>query len=123
MNIGGGEIDQLALDITGSYRARFPVFAQDGPGASRNGMYIVNYHHLQGFRFDATCGWTPPGWSPCAQPTRNALYARMADIVKGHRPASISAGFRHQPLGLRRWCKRRRERIKWRDITQHDSPS
>ena len=53
MSLGGGEIDELALDITGSYRARFPVFAQDGPGASRNGMYVMaNYHHLQGFRFD-----------------------------------------------------------------------
>jgi hypothetical protein len=53
MGIGGGETDQLALDITGSYRARFPLFAQDAPGASRNGMYVVaNYHHLQGFRLD-----------------------------------------------------------------------
>ena len=53
MGIGGGETDQLALEITGSYRARFPIFAQDGPGASRNGMYVMaNYHHLQGFRLD-----------------------------------------------------------------------
>jgi hypothetical protein len=53
LGMGGGETDQLALDITGSYRARFPVFAQDGAGAGRNGMYVVaNYHHLQGFRFD-----------------------------------------------------------------------
>jgi hypothetical protein len=53
MAIGGGETDQLALDITGSYRARFPFFAQDGPETSRNGMYVTaNYHHLQGFRFD-----------------------------------------------------------------------
>jgi hypothetical protein len=54
MGIGGGETNQLALDITGSYRARFPLFGSDGPGASRNGMYVVaNYHHLQGFRYDA----------------------------------------------------------------------
>jgi hypothetical protein len=53
MGIGGGETDELALDVTGSYRARFPFFAQDGPCAGRNGMYVVaNYHHLQGFRFD-----------------------------------------------------------------------
>jgi hypothetical protein len=53
MGLGGGETDQLALDITGSYRARFPLFATDGPGASRNGMYVAaNYHHLQGFRYD-----------------------------------------------------------------------
>jgi hypothetical protein len=53
MGIGGGETDQLAVEITGSYRARFPLFAQDGPGASRNGIYVMaNYHHLQGLRFD-----------------------------------------------------------------------
>ena len=53
LGLGGGEIDQLALDITGSYRARFPLFARDDAGASRNGMYVAaNYHHLQGFRFD-----------------------------------------------------------------------
>ena len=53
LGIGGGETDQLALDITGSYRARFPLFEQDSPGASRNGMYVLaNYHHLQGFRLD-----------------------------------------------------------------------
>src|SRR4029453_13213331 len=28
-------------------------FAQDGPDARRNGMYVMaNYHHLQGFRYD-----------------------------------------------------------------------
>src|SRR5262245_46795148 len=55
MAIGGGETDQLALDITGSYRARFPFFAMGGgPETSRNGMYVMaNYHHLQGFRFDS----------------------------------------------------------------------
>ena len=53
MTIGGGEADQLALDITGSYRARFPIFPQGGPNASRNGLYVLaNYHHLQGFRYD-----------------------------------------------------------------------
>lgn len=53
MGIGGGEIDQLALDITASYRARFPLFVRDDPAASRNGLYVqANYHHLQGFRFD-----------------------------------------------------------------------
>ena len=53
MGVGGGETDQLALDITGSYRARFPLFAWDSPAASRNGMYVMaNYHHLQGFRYD-----------------------------------------------------------------------
>ena len=53
LGVGGGESDRLALDITGSYRARFPLFAGDGAAASRNGMYVMaNYHHLQGFRYD-----------------------------------------------------------------------
>jgi len=53
MRVGGGETSQLALDITGAYRARFPIFGEDGPGARRDGMYIAaNYHHLQGFRLD-----------------------------------------------------------------------
>jgi hypothetical protein len=53
LGIVGGETDQLAVAITGSYRARFPLFSP-GPGtSSRNGMYVAaNYHHLQGIRFD-----------------------------------------------------------------------
>ena len=51
--LGGGETNRLALDITGSYRARFPLFADVGAASSRNGMYVAaNYHHLQGFRYD-----------------------------------------------------------------------
>ena len=42
--IGGGETDQLALAITGGYRARFPHFTQEGTAAGRNGMYVAaNY--------------------------------------------------------------------------------
>ncbi len=53
LGIGGGETDQLALSITGGYRARFPVFVQDGAEAGRNGMYVAaNYHYLHGVRFD-----------------------------------------------------------------------
>jgi len=53
LGLGGGETDQLALAITGGYRARFPLFAQDGEAAGRNGLYVaVNYHHLWGLRFD-----------------------------------------------------------------------
>ena len=53
LGVGGGEESRLALDITGAYRARFPLFASDGATASRNGMYVAaNYHHLQGFRYD-----------------------------------------------------------------------
>jgi hypothetical protein len=66
--MGGGATEQLALDVTGSYRARFPLFAPastaaktpDAAGApataadsSRNGLYVAaNYHHLQGIHYD-----------------------------------------------------------------------
>jgi len=53
MGVGGGETDELALDITVSYRARFPLLADGSPARHRNGMYVVaNYHYLQGFRYD-----------------------------------------------------------------------
>ena len=46
-SIGGGETDQLAVAITGGYRARFPYFAQEGDAASRNGMYVAaDFHYL-----------------------------------------------------------------------------
>ena len=58
MGISGGEISQLALAITGGYRARFPFFVRQGTASSRNGMYVAaNFHYLQGLRldtFDAT---------------------------------------------------------------------
>jgi hypothetical protein len=51
--IQGGETDQLALAITGGYRARFPLFSPEGEGAGRNGMYVAaDYHYLYGFRYD-----------------------------------------------------------------------
>ena len=51
--ISGGETDQLALAITGGYRARFPFFSQEGTAAGRNGIYVAaNYHYLQGLRLD-----------------------------------------------------------------------
>ena len=51
--LSGGERHQLAVAITGGYHARFPMFAQDGEGAGRNGMYVAaNYHHLWGVRMD-----------------------------------------------------------------------
>ncbi len=54
LDIGGGETDQLALAITGGYRARFPLFAQEGIAAGRNGLYVAaNFHYLQGLRLDA----------------------------------------------------------------------
>ena len=49
----GRGTDQLAVAITGGYRARLPFFAQDGAGASRNGMYLAaNFHYLWGLRLD-----------------------------------------------------------------------
>ena len=53
LGIGGGETDQLALAITGGYRARFPFFSQEGTAAGRNGIYVAaNYHYLKGLRLD-----------------------------------------------------------------------
>ena len=52
--IAGGETNQLALAMTGGYRARFPFFSQDGTAAAgRNGMYVAaNFHYLLGLRLD-----------------------------------------------------------------------
>ena len=45
--------DQLALAITGGYRARLPFPGRAGVGAGRDGMYIaVNYNYLYGFHYD-----------------------------------------------------------------------
>jgi hypothetical protein len=53
LGIGGGETDQLAIAITGGYRARFPFFIPEGAVAGRNGMYVAaNFHYLQGLRLD-----------------------------------------------------------------------
>lgn len=53
LDLTGGTRSQLALDITGAYHARFPLFVGDGEGARRNGMYVIaNYHYLHGFRYD-----------------------------------------------------------------------
>ena len=56
MGMGGGATEQLALDITGAYRARFPLFVPadaEAAKTSRNGLYVVaNYHHLQGIHYD-----------------------------------------------------------------------
>jgi hypothetical protein len=53
LGLSGGTRQQLALDVTGAYQARFPLFVGDGESARRNGMYVVaNYHYLHGFRYD-----------------------------------------------------------------------
>jgi len=53
LGLGGGTRQETALDITGAYHARFPLFESDGEAGRRNGMYVVaNYHYLHGFRYD-----------------------------------------------------------------------
>ena len=53
LGITGGETDQLALALTGGYRARFPYFRRDGGADGRNGMYVAaNFHYLRGLRLD-----------------------------------------------------------------------
>jgi hypothetical protein len=126
MNLGGGEIDQLALDITGSYRARFPVFAQDGPGASRNGMYVVaNYHHLQGFRFDEFNAQlrldTDPGGLLVPNPPETPFTLDWETSSKG---IGLALDF-GVAFALNRWdfgagVSGVANRITWRDITQHE---
>ena len=126
MNLGGGEIDQLALDITGSYRARFPVFAQDGPNASRNGMYVVaNYHHLHGFRFDEFNAQlrldTDPGGLLVPNPPE-------APFTLDWETSSTGIGLALDfgvAFALNRWdfgagVSGVENRITWRDITQHE---
>jgi hypothetical protein len=45
--------DQIALAITGGYRARLPLPGQTDVGPGRSGTYIAaNYHHLHGFHMD-----------------------------------------------------------------------
>jgi hypothetical protein len=126
LGMGGGETDQLALDITGSYRARFPLFASDSPIASRNGMYVVaNYHHLQGLRFDQI-------------DARLRLDTDANGLLipnPPERPFSIDWHTTSKGIGLsmdfgvafviNRWdfgagVSSVANRIKWSDLTQHD---
>lgn len=45
--------NQLALAITGGYRARMALPAGVGAGSEANGLYIAaNYHYLRGFRLE-----------------------------------------------------------------------
>ncbi len=126
LGVGGGEINQLALDITGSYRARFPLFAPDGAGASRNGMYVAaNYHHLQGFRYDSfdaglqldtdTNGLLVP--DPPERPF-------LLDWNTSSKGIGLSMDF-GVAFVVNRWdfgagVSGVANRIKWRDITQHE---
>ncbi len=126
MVIGGGETDQLALDITGSYRARFPVFAQDGAGASRNGMYVMaNYHHLQGFRLDEFNAKlrldTDPGGLLVPNPPETPFTLEWHTSSKG---VGLALDF-GVAFVINRWdfgagVSGVANRIKWRDITRHE---
>jgi hypothetical protein len=126
LGIGGGETDQLALDITGSYRARFPLFSPDGAERRRNGMYVeASYHHLQGFRFDEfNAGLTldtdsngllvpnPPEtpftlqWHTSGKGWGLAMDAGVTFVVNRW---DFGVGV----SGIGNW-------IKWRDITRHE---
>jgi hypothetical protein len=126
MGIGGGETDQLALDITGSYRARFPFFAQDGPGASRNGLYVVaNYHHLQGLRLDEFNAKlrldTDPAGLLLPSPPETPFTLEWHTSSKG---IGLALDF-GVAFVINRWdfgagVSGVANRIKWRDITRHE---
>lgn len=126
MGVAGGETDQLALDITASYRARFPLFPDDSVGANRNGMYVVaNYHHLQGFRFDQ--------FDARLQLDTDANGLLVPDPPE--RPFSLTWHKSSKGIGLstdfgvafvvNRWdfgagVSGVANRINWRDITEHE---
>jgi hypothetical protein len=126
LGMGGGETNQLALDITGSYRARFPLFATDGAAASRNGMYVAaNYHHLQGFRYD--------DFDARLQLDTDANGLLVPDPPE--RPFELEWHTSSKGIGLstdfgvafviNRWdfgagVSGVGNRIKWRDITRHE---
>src|SRR5262245_7968198 len=126
MLLGGGETDQLALDITGSYRARFPLFAHDGPGAARNGMYVMaNYHHLQGFRFDEFNAKlqldTDSAGLVLANPPETPFTLEWQKSSKG---IGLAMDF-GVTFVINRWdfgagVSGVANRIKWRDITRHE---
>src|SRR5262249_6146594 len=126
MAIGGGETDQLALDITGSYRARFPFLTENGPRASRNGMYVeANYHHLQGFRYDAFNAKlrldTDANGLLVPNPPETPFTLRWDTSSKG---IGLSLDF-GASFVINRWdfgagVSGVANRIKWRDITPHE---
>ena len=126
MGIGGGETDQLALDITGSYRARFPLFASDSAGGSRNGMYVAaNYHHLQGFRYDKIDAGlqldTDANGLVVPDPPEAPFVLDWHTSSKG---IGLSLDF-GLSFVVNRWdfgagVSGVANRIKWRDITQHE---
>ena len=126
LGMGGGETDQLALDITGSYRARFPVFVGDGAAARRNGMYVVaNYHHLQGFRYDEIDARlqldTDANGLIVPDPPERPFLLEWDTSSRG---VGLSLDF-GVAFAVNRWdfgagVTGVANRIKWRDITRHE---
>jgi len=126
LGMGGGETDQLALDITGSYRARFPLFATDGAGATRNGLYVAaNYHHLQGFRYDDFDAHlqldTDANGLIVPDPPERPFELEWQTSSKG---IGLSTDF-GVAFVVNRWdfgagVSGVGNRIKWRDITRHE---
>ena len=126
LGMGGGETDQLALDITGSYRARFPLFVGEGAAARRNGMYVVaNYHHLQGFRYDEIDARlqldTDANGHIVPDPPETPFLLEWDTSSRG---VGLSLDF-GVAFAVNRWdfgagVTGVANRIKWRDITRHE---
>jgi hypothetical protein len=126
LGVGGGETNQLALDITGSYRARFPLFAGGGAGKDRNGLYVVaNYHHLQGFRYDEFNAQleleTDQNGLFVPDPAERPFVLDWSTSSKG---IGLSLDF-GVTLVVNRWdfgagVSGVANRIRWRDIRQHE---
>ena len=123
--IGGGETDQLALAITGGYRARLPLFAQEGPAASRNGLYIVaNYHYLHGFRldeFNATLRLDTDNLGLLLPSPPSAPFALDWQTSSKGRGMALDFGV---AFAVNRWdfgvgVGGVANRIEWREITRH----
>ena len=126
LGMRGGETDALAVDITGAYRARFPLFAGDGANASRNGMYVAaNYHHLQGVRYDKIDAGlqldTDPGGLIVPNPPETPFLLEWNTSSRG---VGLSMDF-GVTFVVNRWdfgvgVTGVANRINWRDITRHE---
>lgn len=126
MGLGGGETDQIALDITGSYRARFPLFGGSSAASRRNGLYVMaNYHHLQGFHldeFDARLRLdTEANGLLVPNPPDRPLEIIWQSSSKG---IGLSMDF-GASMVINRWdfglgVSGVQNRIKWHDIKYHD---
>jgi hypothetical protein len=125
LGLGGATRQQTALDITGAYHARFPIFAGEGEAARRNGMYVVaNYHFLHGFRYDdlkadMSLQTDAAGMVPPNQPT--TPFGMEWQTSKGGNGLALDFG---ASFVRNRWefgggVSGVANRIKWSKITQH----